>query len=389
MSIKLMAQVWERKLSKAEQSVLLAMADHAQDDGSRCYPSVDWIAWKTDYSARQVQRTIKELCARGVLLVVRGYGRGRPVEYRIVLSKTEAKPEYMPKGDTASPQSKKGDIVSGNVQKGDMVSPQTDVKPSIKGDIGDVKGDIHAIKGDIAMSPEPLEPLIEPTEEKKEDAASAAPPDDETWVAFLEAFCWVCHGHKDIGALTKEQKGALTSEAKRVRDKGYTIDDLRDWFRDVWQHDWRWTKNKQHERPRPADVRSMIPILRDTEPSTSGYQVDIPDVEFMPGVHPLQPAPNGHSPPLAPMPTGDPWAIALPELLQTLTGSAPLWLAGSRLESNGELAEVPFYRLIVMQPGADTGWLTRQAGPTIRRKLANILRKPIELDIVHESRLTP
>ena len=39
MSVKIMSQVWELDIDHSEMIVLLAMADHADDDGQNCYPS--------------------------------------------------------------------------------------------------------------------------------------------------------------------------------------------------------------------------------------------------------------------------------------------------------------------------------------------------------------
>jgi DNA-directed RNA polymerase specialized sigma54-like protein len=60
MSVKIMSQVWELDLPHNAQSIFLALADHADDDGY-CYPSVGRLAWKTGYGVRQVQRTLKDL----------------------------------------------------------------------------------------------------------------------------------------------------------------------------------------------------------------------------------------------------------------------------------------------------------------------------------------
>lgn len=125
-----MAQVWELNLCHAEQSVLLAMADIAHDDGTHCYPSVALVAWKTGYSARQVQRIIHSLADRKILIAV-GHingGRAHAVEYNIDLTK----------GDKKAP-----------FKRLERVTSETQ-----KGDISDVKGDILSVKGDIAMSPE-------------------------------------------------------------------------------------------------------------------------------------------------------------------------------------------------------------------------------------------
>lgn len=210
------------------------------------------------------------------------------------------------------------------------------------------------------------------TEETREDAgATPAPPD--AWNDFLVAFCWICHGHKDLGALTEKRKGILTSEAKRIYDKHYTIDDLRAWFRDTWQKDWRWTKDKKHERPEPSEVRSMIPAIRD-----NGYHVD--DVDGLPGVYAITPVATAQPPPPLPppMPHHDPWSILLAELLPTLSSQAQLWLKDSRLSDEGDLAGEPFYQVLVTHPAANLQWLARTE-PTIRRKLCSLLGKRVNV----------
>ena len=130
MSIKIQTQVWELDLGHTDLMILLAMADHANDFG-RCYPSIPYLAWKTSYSERQVQRTIKELRDKEILVPVSylNGGRGRATEYRIDTAK----------GDTKSPF-KTDKRVTSTTEKGDILS---------------LKGDIQSVKGDIAMSPQP------------------------------------------------------------------------------------------------------------------------------------------------------------------------------------------------------------------------------------------
>lgn len=208
------------------------------------------------------------------------------------------------------------------------------------------------------------------------DAAPALPP----WPEFLAAFCWVCFGHKEVDALTEKQKGILLSEAKRLRGDGYTVDDLRDWFIDVWQKDWRWTHKDKRERPTPADVRSMIPAIRDTEqPATNGkYSVDLPGI--VPLQPPAQPAPSRLP---AAMPHDDPWAIALAELTPTLPGVASSYLVDSRMEAAGDVNGIPLYRIVIAgRVAVGVQWLTHQAGPAIRRKLGSVLGKPVLIEIV-------
>ncbi len=105
MSIKLMSQVYEYQFTHAEQAIVLCMADHAHDDGTKCFPGIDRMAWKTTYEERQIKRVLKALVARGVLEVVAFAtgGRGHPTEYTIHLENAERKPDFVPcrKGDTS------------------------------------------------------------------------------------------------------------------------------------------------------------------------------------------------------------------------------------------------------------------------------------------------
>lgn len=378
MSIKLMSQVWDLldpKLKDARLLTLLALADHANDE-NMCWPSIPKLAQRARVSDRQVQRVLQWLINAGYIRVQeKGNGRGNVTLYEITLKDVKL-----------SPISEKGDMVSPNdARKDDKTSPINDIKgdnlspiETLKGDIGDIKGDIGEPNYSHARREPSLEPPIQPTTETTEIAADAAPP-PTPWVEYLEAFCWICHGHKEIGKLTEKQKGALTVEAKRLRDDGYTLDDLRTWFQEKWKTHWKWTKDKKHERPLPSDVRSMIPVLRDTEPEpTNGYHIDIP------GVHALEPPAQVVKPPPLPVPLAhdDPWAIALAELLPVLPGRSAQWLEGSTLTANGELAGIPFYRITAKTEPSNIGWLVQQAEPAIRKKLSGLMGKRIEIEIV-------
>lgn len=63
MSGLLMGMVWNYHVTGNERDVLLAMADHAHDDGSSCYPSVPRLAWKIGISERTIQRIIAKMVA--------------------------------------------------------------------------------------------------------------------------------------------------------------------------------------------------------------------------------------------------------------------------------------------------------------------------------------
>ncbi len=74
MSIAFMIAVWQLKIPPHEKLVLLALADHARDNGL-CWPSVDHLAEKCSLSDRQIQRTIRKLQEKGFLLIEPRRGR--------------------------------------------------------------------------------------------------------------------------------------------------------------------------------------------------------------------------------------------------------------------------------------------------------------------------
>ena len=69
MSVKIMAAIFESKtLGPTERLVMLALADHADDEG-RCYPSIARLCERTGLSERAMQVRIKALSAEGYLVV--------------------------------------------------------------------------------------------------------------------------------------------------------------------------------------------------------------------------------------------------------------------------------------------------------------------------------
>ena len=83
-----MSQVWEdvRIQSQPELLVLLALADHARDDGL-CWPSIRTIATKARVEERSAQRILRRLIEKGLVeLVTKGGcidGHNVPNRYRV------------------------------------------------------------------------------------------------------------------------------------------------------------------------------------------------------------------------------------------------------------------------------------------------------------------
>ena len=156
-----MAQVWELELPHNTQSIMLALADHADDDGY-CYPSVGRLAWKTGYGVRQVQRTLKDLRDTGLAVPTSPVvgGRHNTTVYKLHPAAGKQKHPFQSKTDR--------EILAGI--KGDNLTPFED-ESEIKGDTQDAERVTfetqrvtpETLKGDIAMSPESPVTIIEPS----------------------------------------------------------------------------------------------------------------------------------------------------------------------------------------------------------------------------------
>lgn len=110
---------------------------------------------------------------------------------------------------------------------------------------------------------------------------------------------------------------------------------------------------------------------------TNGYHVDLP------GVHILEPAERATPPPPLPPPMNhdDPWAVALSELLPTLSTQAKAWLEHSEL-SMSEIAGEPLCEILVSHPDANIQWLIDRTEPLIRKKLGSLMRKRVNVAFI-------
>jgi len=175
-----MAWVWRQNLTPAAKIVLLAIADHADDEGGNAYPSKGTLALKTGYSERQVIRIVNELTDEGWLVEEARRVAGIPVDrmpkvYRIAMSR----------GDNLSPRLPLDGVTSGTL-----------------------RGDICDVDGVTSVSPKPsIEPSLEPT-------PSAAKRIDPLWDAVIDACGLTGNG------LTKSERGRVASAVAELRAVG-------------------------------------------------------------------------------------------------------------------------------------------------------------------------
>jgi hypothetical protein len=79
-----MADVWDfGPDDPIDNSVLLRLANHCNDQGRQCFPSIAEVAKKVRRSERTVSRSIAQLEADGWLTVERGVGQGKTSHYVI------------------------------------------------------------------------------------------------------------------------------------------------------------------------------------------------------------------------------------------------------------------------------------------------------------------
>lgn len=189
MSVDCMSAVWKHSTHSGNKLLLLlALADHANDDGI-CWPSLDKLAEKARISKRQAQRIVSELTESGEISILKkGNGRGQSTLYHVNVDKISSiKDDNMSTFD-----SKKGDK---SRTKGDTMSTFSDKNDDEKVDICDIKGDKSCIKGDIAMSTEPsIEPSIEPPQQS-DSGCSSLDPDRKTDPDYAE----LCAAIEDNG----------------------------------------------------------------------------------------------------------------------------------------------------------------------------------------------
>ena len=219
-----MSQVWEKQVDHPEQAILLALADHADDDGSSVYPSVEYIAWKTGYSARQVRRIQNGLREQGVLVVVQA-SPGRTVEHRLNLTVLPQKAAFNP----------------GQIVTPDKLSPLTN----------------QALTPDIAMSPTPdiaVSPdpsvTIEPSggrSPRRQRSSKAETPVPEIFLVTESMREW---------AATKARGVDVDYETEKFLDKARA----KGWTALDWLATWRnWMRNAKTFADRDAQRFAVQP----------------------------------------------------------------------------------------------------------------------------------
>lgn len=108
MSLVLMGRVFATPIkSHSAKLVLLALANHAWDDGEHCYPSQVLLARETGLTERTVRSLIHLLEAEGYIDVIRGpnvWGKSAPTHYGINTDRLVLTPERRSRTPRPTPE---------------------------------------------------------------------------------------------------------------------------------------------------------------------------------------------------------------------------------------------------------------------------------------------
>lgn len=260
MSIKLMSLVWEKALSHSEQSILLAMADYADDDGRNCYPSYERLAWKTGYSTRQVTRIIKELCASGILVILRPSTQHQSTHYWIRLDKAVNKEPFSIDKVSSLTDSSIDKMSSQEIQGRHLEHPGWTSATSRVDMVSTDPLVNHHIEPSVTTSL----PSAKPPKKSKpvaEIVPATPTPQQEMFAAVCESVGW------DYKTITDKDKGQVAQTVGVLIKADYTVDDIRRFITEIWFKDWRWQKNQQY--PTLSQLRQDIGKLRSVVPSVA------------------------------------------------------------------------------------------------------------------------
>jgi hypothetical protein len=113
-----MADVWDfGPEDPIDNSVLLRLANHCNDQGRQCFPSIGEVAKKVRRSERTVSRSIAQLEADGWLTVERGRGQRKTSHYVINVAKLKTRQaDTFPEDEGGQPRQQK---VTATATKGD------------------------------------------------------------------------------------------------------------------------------------------------------------------------------------------------------------------------------------------------------------------------------
>jgi hypothetical protein len=115
-----MIGVFDEDITSSEKLVLLAMADHADDAGKSCFPSITRIAHKSSMTRRGVQKVLRRLEDKGRIRAI-GHRADGTVEYAITLQGGEP----YSRGEHGSRRTRDAGGANQSAKQGEPCSPES------------------------------------------------------------------------------------------------------------------------------------------------------------------------------------------------------------------------------------------------------------------------
>lgn len=197
MSVRVMADVWDfGPDDPIDNSVLLRLANHCNDQGRSCFPSIAEVASKVRRSERTVSRSIAQLEIDGWITVDRGTGKGNTSQYVLNISLL-----------------KERQAVSLTKEKEGQTVQQRVTATTAKGDSDD--NPPHPLIG-ITIK----EPSKEPSSAKGQDFA-LTPPNESDLPQWIPLEAW--NGWLEI---RKKKKSPVEGRSKTI-----ALNKLEKWYR--------------------------------------------------------------------------------------------------------------------------------------------------------------
>jgi len=244
MSAKLMGQVWDLKIDHNYQLVLLALADHASDDGTSIYPGIEYLVWKTGYSERQIKRILKDLEEAALIICVshRRGGKGHKTEWQLHLSNGVKKSPFnkIKQCQNVTQKQHPNSDISGN---------QTVTFPASNSDIS---GNLHKeVRAHVTI----IEPSIEPSSSTADDEKNNSQNEnihiESSMAMAIRNLC----GKRTLVLSPKDQKD-LEFVLQGLQHENATIEQVQEFAEKVPYH---WIGiNPKTKKPKPPRVMQVF-----------------------------------------------------------------------------------------------------------------------------------
>lgn len=212
MSVKIMSMVFDnQELDSTQKLIMLALADHANDEGKSIYPSQDTLSLKTGLARETINRKIRELIGLGYL-IKKGYKKSRAgvLELEIIVQKLGVTDDHI--------ASIKAPKITGGVTEDHRGCDGGSHKPSVN----------HQLTANLKDSP--------PLQDDQFLTPPKPPSDHQPMVHALE----VATG---MDMKIKSNAGQIARSAKELRDAGYKPSDVEAFSR-AWRSDWRYRQDR-------------------------------------------------------------------------------------------------------------------------------------------------